>query len=385
MKAIRENAIIIEYVKNSTRKEILMIKMHEFAEKKKDFPVYDILKRLSLSAGVSGAEKNASKTAAELLREYADEVMTDSFGNVMGFIGNRSNGKPVLLLEAHIDEIGFIVTYITDDGFIKVGNCGGTDRRTYAAQTVTIHGKKCPVKGVIATLPPHVSSDTKSAMKTEEIVIDTGYKKEQLEKLIRLGDVVTVDGSFKSLTAGQLSGKAIDDRSGVAAILYALHLLKGEELSFNISILFSAQEETGERGAKIGAYNSGADMALCTDVSYAYTPGCKKEKCGEMRKGAMIGVSPVLKISDRLIKLAQLSEIPYQLEVMNEETGTDADVISVTKGGIPTGLISIPIKYMHTPVEVVTEDDIKSVGMLMACFALYGNSGADYMKGADEK
>ncbi len=343
--------------------------MTEFEQKKPYFPMSDVLDKLCGAIGVSGDEKSVSKIAARLLEKYTDDVKTDSFGNVTGFIGDRSNGKPVLLLEAHIDEIGFIVTYIDDNGFVKVGKCGGTDRRAYAAQTVTIHGRKTPVRGVIATLPPHVSKDTKIAMKHEEIVIDTGYTKEQLEKMIRLGDRVTIDSKPETLIYGQKVNKAIDDRSGIAAILYALHLLQNEESGFNIAVLFAAQEETGGSGAKIGAYNIEADVALCTDVSYAYTPGCKKEKCGEMGRGAMIGISPVLKVYN-LDRIAELKGVKYQYEVMGGETGTDADDISITKGGIPTGLISIPLKYMHTPVEVVDESDIKAVGCLMAQFAL---------------
>ncbi len=348
--------------------------MTEFEQKKPHFPMIEVLNRLCAANGVSGHENHASAVAAGLLREYTDNVKIDSFGNVTGFIGDKSNGKPTLLLEAHIDEIGFIVTYIDDKGFIKVANCGGTDRRLYAAQTVTIHGRKSPVRGVIATLPPHVSKDTKTAMKTEEIVIDTGYTKEQLEKMITLGDRVTIDAKPDHLIYGQLVNKAIDDRSGVAAVLYALHLLKDEETNFNIAVLFASQEETGGSGAKIGAYNIDADFAICTDVSYAYTPGCKKEKCGEMGKGAMIGISPVLKLNT-LDDTAKQKGIKYQYEVMNGETGTDADEISVTKGGVVTGLLSIPLKYMHTPVEVVDEKDICAVGCIMAQYVLNADEG----------
>lgn len=329
------------------------------------------LRKLCEAHGVSGAEDNACAAAAELLREYAPDAQIDSFGNVTAFIGDRNNGKKTLLLEAHIDEIGFIVTYIDDKGFIKVGECGGTDRRLYAAQTVTIHSK-APLRGVIATLPPHVSSDAKTAMKADEIVIDTGYTKDELEKMVNLGDRVTIDGKFSVLSGTRVTGKAIDDRGGVAAALYALDLLKGKETDYNIAVLFASQEETGSRGAKIGAFNADADVALATDVSFAYTPGAKKEKCGIMGKGAMIGVAPVLsgEVTAELKRIAAEKDIPVQFEVMGGDTGTDADEISVTKSGVKTGLISIPLKYMHTPVEVVDTEDICAVGRLMAEFAV---------------
>lgn len=335
--------------------------------------IKEVLKELCSAAGVSGAEDNACVVALEYLRKFAANAKADKFGNVTAFIGDRNNGKKTLMLEAHIDEIGFIVSYIDDKGFIKVGECGGTDRRLYAAQTVTVHGD-CPVRGVIATLPPHVNSDTKKAMKVEDIVIDTGYTKEALSKMVTLGDRVTIDSRFVSLGGTRVSGRATDDRSGVAAVLYALSLLQGKETDYNIAVLFASQEETGSRGAKIGAFSLDADFCLATDVSFAYTPGCKKEKCGEMGKGAMIGVSPVLdrQVTEKMKKLAAEKEIPVQFEIMGGETGTDADEISTAKNGVRTGLISIPQKYMHTPVEVVDTEDIKAVGRLMAEFAMGG-------------
>ena len=333
--------------------------------------INESLKKLCMADGVSGNEENAAYIAAELLKEYCGEASVDKFGNVTAFIGDRNNGKKTLLLEAHIDEIGFIVTYIDDNGFIKVAQCGGTDCRLYAAQTVTIHSKT-PIRGVISTLPPHVSTDSKKAMKADEIVIDTGYSKEQLEKLVSLGDRITIDGKFSLLRGSRVSGKAIDDRGGVAAVLYALSLLKDKETKYNIAVLFASQEETGSRGAIIGAYNIPADYALATDVSFAYTPDARKEKCGIMGKGAMIGISPVLdkEVMERLKNIAAEKKIPVQYEVMGGDTGTDADEISISCGGIRTGLISIPLKYMHTPVEVVDTEDIKAVGQLMAEFAV---------------
>lgn len=333
--------------------------------------VREILKRLCAPAGVSGAEKEACAAALELLREFVPDAAADKFGCVSGYIGQR--GGKTLLLEAHIDEIGFVVTYIEDGGFLRVANCGGTDRRLYAAQTVTIHSDP-PVKGVIATLPPHVNPDGKTAMKTEEIAIDTGFSKEELEKIVSLGDRVTIDGEFAALGEKRVTSKAIDDRAGVAAVLYALSLLKGRELPCGIEVLFASQEELGSRGAKIGAYTARADAAIAVDVSFAHTPDAKKEKCGEMGKGAMIGIAPSLsgEITERLKKIAKEKNIPFQLEVMGGDTGTDADEISCSRGGIPTGLISVPLRYMHTPVEVAEPDDIAAVGRLMAEFVLGG-------------
>ena len=337
--------------------------------------ISDILARLCGASGVSGDEAEACAVAEELLRQYTSDVRTDAFGCVYGVVGSPGNGKPSVLLEAHIDEIGFIVTYIDDNGFLKVGNCGGTDRRLYAAQSVTVHGEHGCARGVICTLPPHVRKEDGGAMKTEDICIDIGCtSRESAEKLVSPGDRVTIDEPLAVLNGTRVTAKAIDDRGGVASVLYALELLKGRELPVNIEVLFSSQEEVGERGAAIGAYNVTAQTALSVDTSFAYTSDDKREDCGEMGKGVMIGVSPVLDraVTDELKKLAADGKIPFQLEIMDCRTGTDADEISLTKGGIRTGLLSIPIKYMHTPVEVADTEDIISVSRLMAAFVTGG-------------
>lgn len=333
------------------------------------------LEKLCSAAGVSGAEHEACEAAAALLRSYTDDVSVDKFGCVTGFIGDRDNGKPTLLLEAHIDEIGFIVTYIDDEGFLRVGQCGGTDRRLYAAQTVTVHSEKGAVRGVICTLPPHVASDSSKAMKTEDIAIDIGCaSREEAEKLVCPGDRVTIENSLVKLLGTRYTAKATDDRAGVTAVLYALELMKDAEPEYNIEVLFASQEEVGSRGAIIAAYRSQAEKAIATDVSFAYTPDAKKHECGEMGKGAMIGVSPVLdrEMTSELREYAKKLEIPWQTEVMGSSTGTDADDISVSHGGIRTALISIPQKYMHTPVEIVDTADICAVAELMAAYACGG-------------
>ena len=337
--------------------------------------ITEILAKLCRATGVSGAEGNACETAAELLRSYTDEVTIDKFGCVTGFIGERGNGKPTLMLEAHIDEIGFIVTYIDDEGFLRVGQCGGTDRRLYAAQTVTIHTGNGDVRGVICTLPPHVAEDSSKAMKLEDLAVDIGCtSREEAEKLVSAGDRITIENDLVKLLGTRYTAKALDDRAGAAAVLYALELLKGAELSYNIEVLFASQEEVGSRGAIIAAYRSDAEKAIATDVSFAYTPDAKKHECGEMGKGAMIGISPVLdrEMTAELKEIAGRLEMPYQSEVMGRSTGTDADDISVSRGGIRTALVSIPLKYMHTPVEVADIGDIRAVAKLMAAYACGG-------------
>ena len=325
-----------------------------------------VLKDLTLCAGVSGEEEKAEKSALSYLKKYtADSSITQ--GGVIGTIGKRENGKPHVLLDAHIDQIGFIVTYITDDGFIKFSNCGGIDRRILSAQHVIIHGKN-DIDGVIISTPPHLSDGDSKVPEISDIYIDTGFEKKELEKIVSLGNKITFKASFSELLDGKVTATALDDRCGVAAILYALDLVKNEELNCSVTTLFSVQEEVGERGAKIAAFDIAPDIALAVDVSFAFTSGEDEEKCGRLGNGCMIGVAPSLdkELSQRFIEISEKEKIPYQVEVMNGMTGTNADQFSVTKGGAKAVTLSIPLKYMHTPVEVIDIDDVKNTGKLIA-------------------
>ena len=214
--------------------------------------IRDTLEQLCAAQGVSGAEDSAARVALRLLSQLADHAYVDDFHCVIGEIGNDPN-KKTLLLDAHIDQIGLIVTYLREDGFLKVAPVGGIDIRTLPAQTVTIHGKE-KIKGIISTLPPHVQTDEKKAVKIEDTVIDTGLSYDRLKEVVSLGDLITLDGAFCDLLDGRVSSPAMDDRSGVAAILYALYLTQKKDLKFNIKVLFSCQEEVGCRGAKMGAF-----------------------------------------------------------------------------------------------------------------------------------
>ena len=333
----------------------------------------EMLKELCGATGVAGEEFSASEKAAELLRAYTDNVEIDSFGSVISRIPGKGENCPTLLLDAHIDQIGMIVTHITDEGFLRVSRCGGVDRRLLLAQQVIVHGKK-PLVGIVGTKPPHLTSaeETKQVPEIEDIAIDVGYTKEELEELVCPGDRVTYDGDFLEMQNGRVSSKSLDDRSGVAAILYALEQIKGKDLSYNLVIVFSVQEEVGGTGAATTAFRLAPDEAIAVDVSFAKTADLKQQHIPDMGTGAMIGISPILNrgMFDELVNLAKEGEIPYTLEAMGGRTGTNADEISVAAGGVRTGLLSIPLKYMHTPVEMVQISDVEAVGKLIAAYIL---------------
>lgn len=332
--------------------------------------IKETLTTLCETHGASGFEEKAAEKALELLREYCPDAEIRN-GNAVGLIGCGDDSRPTLLLDAHIDQIGMIVTYITDEGFIKVGNLGGLDRRLLPAQQVIIHGSE-DIKGIICSVPPHLSSGDSPVLKMDDVTVDTGMSKEALEKIVSPGDSITFDVKCRELLGNRITGGALDDRSGVASILYVLELLKGQKLKYNLAVMFSAQEELGERGAKIGAYEINPDMAIAVDVSFAYAQGETEHKCGYLGKGPMIGISPSLsrELSDALIKTAEENEIPYQLEVMNGLTSTNADRFSVNREGAKACTVSIPLRYMHTPVEVIDIADVEYTGRLIADFVM---------------
>ncbi len=339
--------------------------------------ITEMLFKLTNENGVSGDEFSASSAAAEMLRAYTDDVNVDDFGNVIANLGVRKEGKPHIMLDAHIDEIGFIVTYITKEGFLKISNCGGIDKRLLPAQQVEVlcsNGHK--IYGVLTSTPPHLEKDEKKAAELSDIFVDIGMPEEKAKNMISLGDRVIISNEPCVLAGDRVTSKCLDDRAGVISLICVLDLLKDEidSLNCSLTVVFSSQEETGERGAEIAAYKVNPDMAIAVDVSFAKVAGDKKEACGEMGKGSMIGVSSSLSkiMSEKLINIAKDKGIPYQIEVMGGKTGTNADAIGVTRSGVKTATVSIPLKYMHTPVEMISVSDIENTAKLCAEFIRNG-------------
>ena len=322
---------------------------------------------LSSADGVSGEESCAAQYALKYLKNYTDDCFIKN-GNVIGNFGNRKNGTPHILIDA-IDQVGLIVTNIYESGFIGFSNVGGIDRRLLPAQQVCIHGKK-KLAGVVCSTPPHLSGSDNKINKIEDFYIDTGMSFEAVSNIVEPGDRITFASMPKELLNDRITGPALDDRSGVASILYALELLRNQKYECSFSVTFSAQEELGERGAKIAAFDIDPDIALAVDVSFAYCLGDREYECGKMGQGPMIGISPSLsrEISDKLIEISKNENIPYQLEVMNGLTSTNADQFSVNRTGCKACTVSIPLKYMHTPSEIIQIDDVENTGRLIAAY-----------------
>ena len=332
-----------------------------------DKKLQELLFTLCRAKGVSGREESAAKVAADLLCEYMP-VKTDALGSV---VGTKGDGNVHIMLDAHIDEIGLVVTAV-ENSFLKVARCGGSDARVLAAAEVTVWGKQ-PLFGVVTSTPPHLAGDgdSKKAKKIDEIAIDIGMLQEKAAELVSLGDRVTFNGPQRTLING-VASPTVDDRAGVAVILRALEIIKDVALNVKLSVVFSVQEETGGSCAVAASFGINADEAIAVDVSFANAPSIKKEKSGVMGKGVMIGIAPSLDyaMSGKLRELAQSKGIAHQLEVMGGRTGTNGDDIQVGAGGCKTALLSVPIRNMHTAVETVRIEDIEAAAQLMAAYII---------------
>lgn len=329
-----------------------------------------VLKTLTAAAGVSGDEQEIADTAAELLRPFG-EVSRDKIGNVICRV--NGGGSRRVLLDSHIDQIGLVVLEITPEGFLRCAPCGGADKRVLAGAEVTVCGKE-KLFGVVTSTPPHLQKDGEAAALPETILVDIGFSAEQAETHVAPGDRVLLRPQFRILQNNCVSAPALDDRAGLCVLLKALEILQANGCSDDITVVFSTREETTEGGAKSAAYNANADLAVAVDVSFALTPDAKPQDCGVLGKGVMIGYAPSLShaVSKGFTAVAKTKNIPYQTEVMGGRSGTNADVISAEAGGCQMGLLSIPLRYMHTGIEVVSIEDVENTAKLLAAYLLEG-------------
>lgn len=330
--------------------------------------IKEITEILTRGAGVSGA-CHTMENAKKLLGEFA-EVRTDSLGSIIGTAGE---GKTHIMLDAHLDRIGLIVTAVDESGFLRVDKCGGCDARVLCASEVTVWGKE-PIYGVITSTPPHLSKaeDASKAPSFDSIYVDTGLNYENLKKLVSVGDRITIDAPVTSLSGSKITGAALDDRIGCAALIRVLDIIRDKQPKVKVSVLFSVQEETTEAGGRTGTFGISPDEAIAVDVSFGTAPGVSEQEAGKLGEGGMICISPSIsyEMSNELIAVAKENGIKYQTEICPSATGTNADVISVSKQGVKTGLVSIPLRNMHTQAEVADLEDAEAVAQLIAHYIL---------------
>ncbi|NMA66847.1 MAG: M42 family metallopeptidase [Clostridiaceae bacterium] len=323
--------------------------------------MFDLLKTLTQTYGPSGREKKVADTIRGLLENKVDEIRTDAMGNLICV--KKGSGKKIMLA-AHMDEIGIIVTYIDEKGFLRFGNIGGISPLVILGQRVKFSN------GTIGVIWYEEKIDNMKNVNLQKMYIDIGAaSKQEAEKLVRVGDMAVFAGDTV-LQNGRIISKALDDRIG-CAILVEL-ALQNPDTDNEIYYVFTTQEEVGLRGAKTAAFGIIPDMALAIDVcDTGDTPDCKA-------MAVKLGEGPAVKIKDRsvishphikdkLIRLAEENNIPYQLEIMTHG-GTDAGSIHITAGGIPSGGVSIPSRYIHDTAEMVDMNDVKNSVKLLKKF-----------------
>lgn len=339
----------------------------------------ELIMQLADIDGASGNEFAAARFAGEKLQKYGGTAEYKS-GSVMAHFGHRRDGVPHILIDAHIDRVGLMVTYNEGNGFVKADCIGGLDRRIFPAQRVKVHCRETgeDIPGVICTLPPHLAAEAK-VMDKDSIYIDLLADSETAGKVLP-GDHVSFDTHCEELLGGRICGGGLDDRCGCGTVIAALSIIHEgcggnyDRLPCSFTVLFSEQEEVGERGACTAAFDIDPDIAVAVDVSFAMSPGEEAVKCGELGKGCMIGISPSLDrgISQGFIKTAGEMKLPFQREVMSGETGTNADRFSVNRGGARAVTLSIPLRYMHTPGEVIDIADCENTARLIAGYIARG-------------
>ena len=326
---------------------------------------------LSACVGPSGAEQGVYDTAAALIEPFADMVTRDLMGNLIAFRASENPQAKMLLLDAHLDEVGLLVTD-HDWGFLKFTDIG-VDPRLLPGLRVKVC-TAAPLRGVITCLPPHVTkpADREKAFDAEELRIDCGLREEEAPRRVPVGTRVVFDTKPFRMGEKNICGKSMDDRSCFVILCRVMELLRGEKLPVNLCVLGSIQEEFDALGAAVAAFNLMPAQAIVVDVTFAQTPDTKDDACEKLGSGPMIGVGPVNNrtMIQKLQALAKEKNIPFKREVMPSWTGTNADDIQMSREGVAVCNVSLLLRYMHTPVEVVNLDDVENCAQLIAAYIL---------------
>ena len=327
--------------------------------------------------GVSGSEYSVAEFCAEYLKKYSDNVNIDFNNNVTAVLGDPDADKTVLL-DAHIDRIGFVITEIDDRGFLKIDKCGGVDVRTAPDAPVIVHGKK-DLNGIICCMPPHLSDGNEDkAVSADKLWVDLGLPADIVKENVSLGDCVSFYAEPKELLGNRITASALDNRASVAALLKTAEIISKSKVDVKVIILLSCQEETYATGAKTAPFDYDIDECISVDVSFASQPGIDDQYSNIfLGKGPMLCISPILNrgMFDKLKKVCEENDISYQLEVCASNTGTNSDHIAVSKSGVKTCLVSIPEKNMHSQAEIVDISDVEATAELLALYIKGGQNG----------
>ncbi|MFM8883832.1 MAG: M42 family metallopeptidase, partial [Solirubrobacterales bacterium] len=337
-----------------------------------------VLQTLLTAHGPSGYEADPAAAWREAAGAWTDDVRSDVMGSSVACVPGTADG-PSLALVGHIDEIGLIVTHIEENGFLRFTGVGGWDPQVLVGQRVVVATADGPLPGVVGKKPIHLldADARKKVPEMKEMHIDIGaVDGEAAAELVRVGDTAVIAGDPLELQGGRVASRSMDNRIGSYVSYEAARLVADQGgAPGDVFAVAGVQEETGLNGARTTAYSLRPDLAVAIDVTHATdAPGISESELGKhpFGSGPVIergsNIHPV--VSEMLIEAAEAEKIPYTLSASARSTGTDADAIHVSRGGVPTGLVSVPLRYMHSPVEVVQLDDIENTAKLLAAFAM---------------
>lgn len=346
----------------------------------------EFLRTLLHTPSPVGHETRGQRVWLDYAAQFADETYSDAYGNCVAVL--NKGGSPRLMLAGHADEIAMAVNYVDDDGFIYVRRMGGIDPAITKAQRVTIHTRKGPVRGVVGNVAPHLMKfeGEQKPPKIHDLFIDIGVEsKKEAKKLVEIGDPITLVDEFEVLRGDLAVARAFDNRIGTWSVAETLRLLRESKtrLQAEVCAVSNVQEEVGGFGARQIGYALKPDVALVVDVTHATDyPTVSKAQHGHIK----LGKGPTLtrggcnhpEVYARLEEVARKKKIPLQFEAMSATSGTDTDSLFWTRGGIPSGLVSLPNRYMHSPVEVVNLKDLQQIPELLAGFALSLRQGEEF-------
>lgn len=349
-----------------------------------DSGALEFFKRLLETPSPSGFERPIQDVVRAYVADFADDVQTDLHGNVIAV--RNPQGKLRLMLAGHCDQIGLIVSHIDAEGFLYVQAIGGWDPQQLIGQRLTVWTSDGPVPGVMARKAIHLLTDEerKQVPKLKDLWLDIGVKdKEEAAKLVRIGDPVTLELGFHAMRNNLAYATAMDDKSGLWVAVEALRRASQRSPRCAIYAVSTVQEEIGLRGARTAAYGIDPHVGIAIDVTHATDcPTIDKKQEGDVKLGAgpVIYRGPNMNpvVVERLIATAKQADIAFQLAANGAATGTDANTMQINRAGVATGLVSIPNRYMHSPVELISLDDIDRAATLLAEFALSLDDHSDF-------
>lgn len=335
----------------------------------------ELLKKLTDPVSIAGSEENATEVIKKLLAEHGCvDIETDNMGNIIGTYKCGAENAPRLMLEAHMDEIGLMVSGISDEGSLLFVPVGGFDDKVLPGSEVIVHAEEGDIYGIIGAKPPHLITERGKAVKMEDMSVDIGLPKEETLKKVKIGDLISFNTCFTELDS-VVAGRCFDDRAGVAAVIKTLEYVKNYKIECDIVCGITVQEELGMRGAKVIYESAKCDAAICIDAGFGTS--ANSSEGFDLGSGVIVSVGPNLhpKLTSLILEAGREAKIDTTVDVENGNTGTNAWAIQVAGCGVPVALLSFPLRYMHSTYEVIDPRDIEAIGKIAAQTALLYKGG----------